>query len=115
VLLGSDFIVGLVRCCDLNLMPDHVHLIGVLGILLGPVFYLEGGDATELTFVVGDKDALKRQRMRSDQHIHRADGSSLFFQVGARLSVFPRRHVIVGEDFEGCQEFEDGNLVLFWS
>lgn len=51
MLLGSDFIVGLVRCCDLNLMPDHVHLIDVLGILLGPVFDLEGADVTELTFV----------------------------------------------------------------
>lgn len=83
MLLGSDFIVGLVRCCDLDLMPEHVHLICVPGILLSPIFYLEGGDATELTFVVGDKDAIQRQRMRSDEHGHGADGSSLFFQVGA--------------------------------
>ena len=58
MLLGLDFIGGLVRCCDLNLMPDHVHLIGAMGILPGPVFDLEGGDATELTFVFGDKDTV---------------------------------------------------------
>ena len=63
---------------------------------------------TELTFVVGDKDAVERQRMCSDEHVHGANGSSLFFQVDADLTVFLRRHVIVGEDFEGCQEFGKG-------
>jgi hypothetical protein len=81
--------------------------------LFKPIMNLKIGNPAEFLFIIRYQNAADREGMGGDEHVKRANGGALVFQVGPQPAIVCCGVITIGHYFQRSYELGQGDLIPF--